>query len=103
MPTLQEWQQALTVPRQVRVESSPTLIQTVQQKLNRRDADRTSQGKQLEPRKPVISAVPEFAPHRNIQIVPHYLLHRLSVVTTPAIENLADICSWWGLCCKSAT
>lgn len=95
MPTLQEWQQALTVPRQVRVESSPRLLQTVQQRLNRRDRDRTSRGKQLEPRKSSISAVQAFAPHRDVQIVPHYLLHRLSVVTTPAIENLADICSWW--------
>jgi hypothetical protein len=95
MPTLQEWQQALTVPRYVPVESSPSLIQRVEQRLNRRDADRVRRGKQLEPRKAVITAVPTFAPQRDIPVVPQYLLQRLSVVTTPAVENLADICSWW--------
>jgi hypothetical protein len=95
MPTLQEWQQALTVPRYIRVESSPSLIQRIEQRLTRRDADRISLGKQLVPRKAVVSAVPTFAPQRDIPIVPQYLLQRLSVVTTPAVENLADICSWW--------
>ena len=95
MPTLQEWQQALTIPRYVRVESSPDLIHRINQRLHRRDADRIRRGKPLEPRKAVVSAVPTFAPQRDIPIVPQYLLQRLSVVTTPAIENLVDICSWW--------
>lgn len=94
MPTLQEWQQALTVPRYVRVESSQSLINSVEARLNKRDADRIKRGKPVEPRK-AISVVPTFDPQRNIPIVPQYLLHRLSVVTTPAVENLADICSWW--------
>src|SRR5437764_371850 len=95
MPTLQEWQQALTVPRQVRIESSPRLIAEVQQQQVRKDADRQGRGLSLPSRKTALSAVPVFAPQRDIPLIPAYLLHRLGVVTTPAVENLADICSTW--------
>src|SRR5438034_22244 len=95
MPTLQEWEQALTIPRRVRVESSPRLIQQVEQRLLRRDSERQRRGKQIAPRKNFLSGVSFFAPQRDLDIVPLYLLHRLGVVTTPAVENLADICSWW--------
>jgi hypothetical protein len=30
-----------------------------------------------------------------VEIIPAYMLNRLGVVTTPAIENLADLCSTW--------
>jgi hypothetical protein len=95
MPTLQEWEQALTIRRRVYVESSPQLIQQVQQRLLKRETERQRQGKQILPRKDVITDVPFFAPQLEIQIEPLYLLQRLGVVTTPAVENLADICSTW--------
>jgi len=67
----------------------------VEQRLLRRDADRQQRGKQVAPRKTILSHVLAFAPERDLQIIPLYLLQRLGVVTTPAVENLADICSWW--------
>lgn len=52
-------------------------------------------GVRLWAEKNALSEVPSFAPEVKLQVVPAYMLHRLGVVTTPAIENLADICSTW--------
>src|SRR5687767_7230063 len=95
MPTLHQWQQALTVPRQVRVESSPTLIRQIQDRQVRKDADRQRRGRPIPSSKTAIVPVATFAPETVVPIVPAYLLHRLGVVTTPPVENLADICSTW--------
>jgi hypothetical protein len=95
MPTLQEWQQALTVPRQVRVESSPALIGQVQERQLRKNAERQRRGRPIPPSKTAIIPVAAFAPETVVPIAPAYLLHRLGVVTTPPVENLADICSTW--------
>ena len=95
MPTLEEWEQALASPRRVQVESSPSLLQEVSQRHVKKDAERQRDGKVIPPRKNVLSEVSVFAPQRELQIVPAYMLHRLGVVTTPAVENLADICSTW--------
>lgn len=95
MPTLEEWEQALAAPRQVYVESSTDLIQEVHQQQAKKDAKRQKRGQQIPPRKSALSVAPAFAPEKYIEIVPAYMLHRLGVVTTPAVENLADICSTW--------
>lgn len=95
MPTLEEWELALAAPRQVRVESSPSLLLEVQQRHAAKDAQRLQDQKEIPPRKNNLSQVPQFAPHLDLQVVPAFMLHRLGVVTTPAIENLADICSTW--------
>jgi hypothetical protein len=95
MPTLEEWEQALASPRRVHVESSPSLVQEVQQRHVKKDAARQQGGETIPPRKTALSVVPPFAPQQDLQIVPTYMLHRLGVVTTPAVENLADICSTW--------
>jgi hypothetical protein len=95
MPTLQEWEQALATPRRVHVESSPSLIQEVQQRHVKKDTERQQSGKAIPPRKNALSEVGAFAPEKELYVVPAYMLHRLGVVTTPAIENLADICSTW--------
>jgi len=95
MPTLQEWQQALTVPRQVVVESSPQLIDEVRQRQVTKNADRRARRQVVPSYKTALTGVTQFAPRREVSVVPVYLLHRLGVITTPAIENLADICSGW--------
>jgi hypothetical protein len=95
MPTLEEWEQALASPRRVHVESSPSLLQEVQQRHLKKDVERQQGGQAIPPRKTVLSEVATFAPQRDLQIVPAFMLHRLGVVTTPPVENLADICSTW--------
>jgi hypothetical protein len=95
MPTLDEWEGALVTPRRVYVESSPELLHELQQRNAKKDYERQQRGQTILPRKDNLSQVAAFAPNRDLQIVPAYLLHRLGVVTTPAIENLADICSTW--------
>jgi hypothetical protein len=95
MPSLDEWEQALTAPRRVTVESSIELVQRVQRLHDLKDAERQQRGQTIPNRKQNLSEVAVFSPSREIDIVPAYLLLRLGVVTTPAIENLADICSTW--------
>lgn len=95
MPTLEEWEQALTQPRRIEVESSPALVQRVQALHQQKDAERQQNNKAIPPRKNTLTVVPGFSPTRQVDIVPAYLLLRLGVVTTPAVENLADICSTW--------
>jgi hypothetical protein len=95
VPTLADWEQALAAPRQVYVESSPLLLQEVQQRQMKKDAERQQRGQAVPPRKNVLSEVSALAPERELQLVPAYMLHRLGAVTTPVIENLADICSTW--------
>lgn len=95
MPTLDEWQQALTAPRIVTVESSPELVQELRRLHEWNDQKRTNEGKDITPRKDNLVEVRSFAPEREIEIIPAYLLQRLGVVTTPVVENLADICSSW--------
>jgi hypothetical protein len=95
MPTLQEWRQALSTPRLVEVESSQALINEVQQKHDARDAALTEAQKAIPVRKGNLTEVAPFAPTRAMQIIPAALLHRLGVVTTPQVENLADLSSIW--------
>lgn len=95
MPTLEEWRSAIVTPRRVTVESSPRLIQQVDDRHTAKDAQRQQTGKPIPARKPALTAVAQFSPQREIEIVPLDLLHRLGVVTTPPVENLADICSTW--------
>ncbi len=95
MPTLEEWEQALSRPRSVRVESSQGLLQEVRQRHSKKDAKRQQNGQEIPPRKDYITVVPAFDPILDVPVIPAYLLHRLGVVTTPQIENLADICSTW--------
>ena len=95
MPTLDEWEQALTTPRTVIVESSQALVQEVQQIHAAKDAKRVQDGDPIPPRKNNLAPVATFAPELQVPVVPAYLLERLGVVTTPLIPNLADLCSTW--------
>lgn len=95
MPTLDEWEQALSLPRSIRVESSPQLIQEVQERTAKKEAARQKRGQAIPPRKGPLSEVAVFAPEQQVQIIPAYMLLRLGLVTTPVVENLADISSTW--------
>jgi len=95
MPSLEEWERALATPRRVRADSSQSLIDQVQRLHNAEDAKRQQQGKQIPPRKQNLTELAAFSPPRDIEVIPAYLLLRLGVVTTPPVENLADICSTW--------
>ncbi len=93
MPTLDEWERALSSPRLVTIESSLQLIADIQEKQVKHDARPVGQRRTTAQRKPQLTPVPGLP--SEILIEPIYLLHRLGVVTTPAVENLADICSSW--------
>src|SRR5215472_8772078 len=95
MPTLEEWENALATPRQIHVESSPHLLGEVQQRIASKEAERQKKGQTIPERKASLSTVAAFAPYQTLQIVPTYMLLRLGVVTTPPVDNLADICSTW--------
>jgi hypothetical protein len=77
------------------VESSQALVQEVLRQHALKNAERQQKGQPAALRKNTISRVPAFDPELAVSVVPAYLLHRLGVVTTPSIENLADICSTW--------
>jgi hypothetical protein len=94
MPTVDEWDAALRTPRLISVESSLNLIDEITVKQQQRDAYLQARHKPLPSRKP-LSLVAGFPEYREIAVQPIQLLHRLGVVTTPAIENLADLCSTW--------
>lgn len=95
MPTLEEWEHALTIPRRVRVDSSQELIDAVQRLHDIKDRKLQGKGKPIPDRKTNLVELPMFSPPRHVDIIPAYLLLRLGVVTTPPIPNLADICSTW--------
>src|SRR5690348_9998053 len=94
MPDLYEWEAALAVPLTVTVESSQDLLLEVRDKQAQQDAYLAGRNRVPPPRKP-LATVQQFAPSKTIQFTPIHLLNRLGVITTPAIENLADLCSTW--------
>src|SRR4051812_30007174 len=94
MPTIYEWEAALAMPRDVRIESSQGLLLEVQAKQAQNDAYLARGKRPVPPRKP-LTTVQQFDPSQIIQVAPVHLLHRLGVVSTPAVENLADLCSTW--------
>jgi len=95
MPTLEEWVAALAQERLVALESSPALIAEIQARQATYDAALKANGKQPPARKPQVVRAPGVPALSDIRVAPLHLLHRLGVVTTPAIPNLADICSTW--------
>ena len=86
MPTLSEWEQALTVLRRVTIDSTDDLARAV----NRKPQSRSFMGipKQA-------ASMPEFSPPRQVQITTADLLLSIGYITTPRIDNLVDLCSTW--------
>ena len=89
MPTLQEWQQALEVPRTIYVDSTQELADQV----NALPATEKFQREGGVPKAAIGS--PEFDPPREILVTPLEILTSLGRITTPQIENLADLSSTW--------
>ena len=95
MPTLQQWVSALETPRRVRIESSQVLLASIQAQQARQNARLQATGRHPVLRKGTLTVVPQFAPSLTVQLAPIDLLHRLGVITTPVIPNLADISATW--------
>jgi hypothetical protein len=95
VPTLDEWRQALAVPRTLTVQSSQALVAAVDRLRLAKNRDRRAKGQVVPLSKRNVAPLPRFEPETEIPIAPIRILHRLGVVTTPPIENLVDVCSWW--------
>ena len=93
MPTAQQWKDALSVPRQVHVESSAALVTAVQAKQQARA--RWLQARALSNNAKTPATFPPFSPSKDILVRPIDLLHSIGLTTTPPVANLVDICSWW--------
>ena len=89
MPTLQEWQQALETQRRIYVDSTQDLA-------NRVNALRATKKFERDGGIPKTAiGSPEFDPPRDILVAPAEFLAALGRITTPQIENLADLSSTW--------
>lgn len=86
MPTLEAWQNALTYPRNVIVDSSQELADQV----NNRPTSSSFEG---DPK--VATCLGLFSLPRMVEIIPADLLYSIGRITTPRIDNLADLCSTW--------
>ena len=95
MPTLQQWMNALVTPRSVTIESSQELLTAIQAKQAQQNARLQTKGHPPALCKSLLAVMPQFAPSLTVQLLPIQLLHRLGVITTPVIPNLADISSIW--------
>ena len=95
MPTLQQWMDALTTPRSVKIESSHRLLASVQAKQVQQNALLQAKGHPPALQKGSLTVVAQFDPSLTVQLAPIHLLHQLGVITTPVVPNLADISSTW--------
>lgn len=86
MPTLDEWNSALSLSRYLHIDSTDALADRVNQKQG--SPSFTGDPKDA-------TGLPEFTPPRMIRVTPLELLFTLGRITTPRIENLADLCSTW--------
>ena len=99
MPKPLQWVNALATPRSVTIESSPELLASIQKKQAQKNARLLATGHSPALWKGPLAAVSKFAPTLAVRQVPIHLLHRLGVVTTPVVRNLADISSTWAYIC----
>jgi hypothetical protein len=86
MPTLDEWQNALLMLKEIKIISDPQLVHAV----NRRPNSKSHVG----PRKQATVAQQVF-PNRFQQIMPLEILGAMGLITSPRIDNLVDLCSTW--------
>ena len=95
VPTLQQWMNALAVPRSVTIESSQALLAAVRAKQVQQNARLQADGRTPASQKGSLAVVAQFDPSLTVQIRPITFLHQLGVITTPVVPNLADISSTW--------
>ena len=87
MSDLKQWVDALRVHREIVIESSQAIIDSIRRQQSKRRRPSQSKGP--------LAVVKQFEPRRTIKIRPIDLLHHLGLVSTPIIPNLTDICSHW--------
>lgn len=89
MPTIDEWQQALETPRAICFDSTQELANQVNQ-LPATDKFQRDGGVPK-----IAVGSPEFDPPQYVQVAPAEILAALGRITTPRVDNLADISSTW--------
>lgn len=94
MPTVTQWQQALTRQYQLRVESSPALCSEVSSVQQRRAREKRGFGKRPLRAKPP-TPWPVGGQSQTIMIRPVDMLHALGRITTPPVTELIDLSSTW--------
>jgi hypothetical protein len=94
MPTVTQWQQALTRQYQLRVESSSALCADVNSVQQRRALEKRRSGKRPLLAKPP-TPWPAGSQSHPMMIRPVDMLHVLGRITTPPITELIDLSSTW--------
>lgn len=94
MPTVVQWQQALTRQYELRVESSHALCAEVSAVQRRRALEKRGAGKRPLPAK-TPTPWPSGAQYLPMMIRPVDMLHALGRITTPPITELVDLSSTW--------
>lgn len=89
MPTLEEWQQALSIPRIVEIDSS----QAIANEVNALPGKQTFIDQGGIPKQAI--ELPLFSPPRAVQVTPLEILAAVGRITSPRTDNLADVCSTW--------
>ena len=86
MPTLDEWENALSMFKRIHIVSDEQLVDAVNNKPNSPSYNG--------PRKQATIAQ-QVSPNRSVIITPFELLGAMGTITTPRITNLVDLCSTW--------
>jgi hypothetical protein len=94
MPTVAQWQQALSREYGLNVESSTTLFDDVRLQQQRRNRKRRESGRKPSATKNLIPWPPSGR-QQTILIRPIDLLHILGRITTPPVTELIDLSSTW--------
>jgi len=94
MPTVAEWQLALSREYRVNIESSSPLCDEVSARQQSRNQERRGFGRQSVPSKNV-TPWPRLGRQGTILIRPIDLLHALGRITTPPVTELIDLSSTW--------
>ncbi len=94
MPTVLEWQQALSHEYQLSIESTAELCNEVWRRQQLRRRKRRASGRQPIASKNLIPWPPS-GQRQTVLVRPIELLHHLGQITTPPITELVDLSSTW--------
>jgi hypothetical protein len=90
MPTVAQWQRALTLEYRVNIESSNSLCDEVSARQQSRNQERRGSGRRSIPSKN-LTPWPTLARQETILIRPIDMLHALGKITTPPVTELVDL------------
>jgi hypothetical protein len=94
MPTVTQWQQALSSNYQIKIESSLDLCTDVLERQRLRDQERRAFGRGPVSTKDLIPW-PNTGRQQTVLIRPIDMLHALGQITTPPVTELIDLSSTW--------